>query len=164
MSEITITRRSDVGMITLRGELGELAQAAGLAQPDLRKQVTQGTDALLWMSPDEMLLICDDAPTHATALGVALSGAFATVADVSDARAVFDLTGDGVPGALAKLMPVDFANLAPDEVRRTRLSQVAAAVWRDGAGWRVICFRSVADYVEAALRNAADGPIPQIGS
>ena len=67
----------------------------------------------------------------------------------------FDLQGPGAQGALAKLCPVDFAALAPSEVRRTRMAQIPAAFWRHGDGWRILCFRSVAGYAEALLRNAA---------
>jgi len=149
-------------MVTMRGDPSELARATGLDAPGMRLSTTDGADSLLWMSPDELLLICDDAPTRASRLADALYGSFAAVADVSDARAVFDLAGPGATATLAKLMPVDFAAMAPGEVRRSRLAQVPAATWRHGDGWRIVCFRSVAVYVEAALCNAADGAVPPL--
>lgn len=157
MADITVAPAGGVGMITLRGELSVLAKAAGMGVPAQRMSVTSEGCRLNWMSPDELLLVCPHAEVgdRAAALTKALEGAFATVADVSDARAVFDLTGSLSEVALAHLVPVDFARMAPTEVRRTRMAQVPAALWREGAGWRVVCFRSVADYVHALLADAA---------
>ncbi|KIT15980.1 sarcosine oxidase subunit gamma [Jannaschia aquimarina] len=164
MSEIT--RVTDLGMITLRGDLatlsGAVEAATGCDAPDTRMMTASGDFRCLWMSPDELLVTCrrDDASELARRLSAALSDGFATVAEVTDARAVFDVSGPHRAAALAKLMPVDFAALAEAEVRRTRLAQVAAACWDEGDRYRVVCFRSVQDYVEAALRNAARGPFP----
>ncbi|UWQ20512.1 sarcosine oxidase subunit gamma [Jannaschia sp. W003] len=162
MSDVRIERRTGVGMVTLRGDLGLLCGAIGCAVPGQRLSVRESGEHVLWMSPDELLLICDDAPARAAALAKALADEFATVADVSDARAVFDVEGRDAAATLAKLMPVDFARLDPAEVRRTRMAQVPAALWRKGEGWRVVCFRSVADYAHALLRNAADAPMPRL--
>lgn len=158
MPDIGVGAATDIGMITLRGEIATLAKAVGMAVPEQRMSVESGGCRLNWMSPDELLLICPHAEVaqRTADLAAALEGEFATVADVSDARAVFDVTGEGGETALAHLMPVDFAALAPGEVRRTRMAQVPAALWREGTGWRVVCFRSVARYAEALLRDAAE--------
>ncbi|MEL6585489.1 MAG: sarcosine oxidase subunit gamma family protein [Pseudomonadota bacterium] len=161
MSDISVSIVRHLGMVTLRGDLDVLAAAVasvtGCARPDMRKRTTNGDAALLWMSPDELLLLCPEDRTAPLVqeLEAALSDSFATVAVVSDARAVFDVAGPGAAQALAKLMPVDFPKIAPDEVRRTRMAQVAAAVWAEGQGYRVVCFRSVAEYADRLLRNAA---------
>ena len=158
MPDIAIATPAGVGMILLRGELSLLAKAAGMAAPERRMSVVSEGCRLNWMSPDELLLICPqpDAVRRTAELEAALQGEFSTVADVSDARKVFDVTGERAEIALAHLMPVDFATLAPGEVRRTRMAQVAAALWREGDGWRLICFRSVARYAEALLMDAAE--------
>ena len=78
--------------------------------------------------------------------------------DVSDARALFDLSGPHAREVLAKLVPVD---LAPDHFtqgmfRRTRMAQVPAAFWlHDTDSFRIICFRSQAQYVFDLLTVAA---------
>jgi sarcosine oxidase, subunit gamma len=76
---------------------------------------------------------------------------------VSDARAVFRIEGAKADQVISKLAPVDFAKLAPKELRRTRTAQVAAAFWREGDGFTLVCFRSVASYVMGLLSHSAKG-------
>lgn len=161
---VTATEAGARGMITLRGDLGLPALVAaveretGAAVPAGRR-MTQGAQAsVAWMSPDELLILTDHAvaPAMTARLETALTGFFVTVADVSDARAVFTLTGTQSCDVLAKICPVDFAAFAPGAVRRTRAAQVAAALIRDDADtFTLICFRSVARYVADLLANAA---------
>ena len=148
------------GMITLRGDLarstlGSAVQAAtGCTIPGQRGIVSSGENAVAWMSPDELLLRVPYGEVAATAarLEAALAGEHALVANVSDARALFRISGAKADQVLAKLCPVDFATLPAAEMRRTRAAQVAAALWRSGEDeLSVICFRSVADYVMALL-------------
>lgn len=159
---VTIAAAAPMGMITLRGApeilAPAVAQKAGLDWPEQRRIATAGERALAWMSPDEALLMvppADVAEMIAT-LENTLAGQFATVADVSDARAVFTVTGAGWRDALAKLCPVDFATFDATEVRRTRAAQVAVALWQSGPDQAtLVCFRSVTDYVYALLCTAA---------
>jgi sarcosine oxidase subunit gamma len=159
---VTVAPSAPMGMITLRGASVTLApalsKAAGLDWPAQRRIVTAGPRALAWMSPDEALLIVPpaDVAHTITALASALAGQFATVADVSDARAAFTITGAGWRDALAKVCPVDFGTFEADEIRRTRAAQVAVAVWQSAPDQAtLVCFRSVAEYVYALLCTAA---------
>lgn len=157
-----------VGMVTIRGDLSDAAirnAVAGClvsALPETRKSVKGDTDTLLWMSPDELLLVCPhgEADARVAALSQALKGKHHMVVNVSDARAVFSLSGSGTATreTLAKLTPADLrpGSLPVGEVRRTRLAQVAAAVWFEDEGRAtVVCFRSVASYVFGLLTHAA---------
>lgn len=161
---VTVTEAGPHGMITLRGDLASdtlataLKDAVGLAVPGQRRVLAEGETAVAWMSPDELLVMVPhaEAPAVAERLAGALAGEFATVAEVSDARAVFTVAGGAVDAALMKLCPVDFARLEPGEIRRTRAAQVAVALWRSGDGEvTLVCFRSVAAYVFGLLSNAS---------
>ncbi|MFP1644979.1 sarcosine oxidase subunit gamma [Pontitalea aquivivens] len=151
------------GMITIRCDLASKALAKGmkglgLSVPAQRRIVTGGDHAALWMSPDELLVLVPYAQAADTvaALEKALAKDHALISDVSDARAMFRVSGARADQVLMKLCPVDFATLAPDEVRRTRAAQVAAALWRSGGDEvSVICFRSVAGYVMGILEHSA---------
>lgn len=156
----TIRRDGDLGMIALRGSPDTLApalKAEGLAMPGPRRITRQGDRRLAWMSPDEFLLMLPaaEAPRAALRLAAALDGAFALVADVTDARAAFRVEGAGARDVLMKLCPVDFDALAEDEMRRTRAAQVACALWREEGGFGLFVFRSVAGYAEDLLATSA---------
>jgi sarcosine oxidase, subunit gamma len=157
------------GMLTLRADLGAakvrkaVRAAVGVDLPDTRRAVLSDGRGALWMSPDELLLILPhgEAGAAAAALSQALAGVHHLVAEVSDARAVFRLTGDlaAVREVLARLTPADVSPAAftEGEVRRTRLGQVAAAFWIEEDGVTLVAFRSVAAYVFDLLANAASG-------
>ena len=132
----TVAEAGPRGMITLRGDLSlpklatALQQETGAAIPGQRRVTRGAGGALAWMSPDELLILTDPArpPAMITALEAALADAFVTLADVSDARAVFTITGPQSCDVLAKICPVDFAGFHPGEIRRTRAAQVMSAV------------------------------------
>lgn len=152
-----------LGMITLRAKpqtfgLAAAVQAAvGTTLPEPRKICRQGQAACAWMSPDEYLLIMphDKVPAALAALAEGLVGQHHLAADVSDARAMFRIEGPQADQVLRKLSPADLDIMAEDEVRRSRLAQVAAAFWAGEGGYTLVCFRSVAAYVLALLANAA---------
>ncbi len=159
------------GMVTLRADLGAakvkkaVKDAIGTDIPATRKAAHAGGRGALWMSPDELLLLVPhaEAPALAARLGKALAGVHHLAVEVSDARAVFRLTGDldAAREVLAKLTPTDVSPAAfgAGEVRRTKLGQVAAAFWIEDGGITVVSFRSVARYVFDLLSNAAEGEV-----
>ncbi len=156
-----ISQSVPLGMITLRakpecaGLEAAILAATGCKRPDQRQINHAGDQAAGWMSPDEYLLIVSDVKAALAAIDKALAGQHYLAVDVSDARAVFDIAGKGAQ-VLAKLSPIDFAKLGPNELRRTRAAQVAVAVWATGTdSYRLICFRSVAAYVMGLLRHSA---------
>lgn len=165
---ITIAPAPPLGMITLRGDLADPAFGAGLRAvtgtdlpaPRQRVDMPTGGGQLMWMSPDEALLVCprDAVDGILSALTAALAGQHVLLADISDARALFHLSGADIRDVLARLTPADLAAEAMPlgELRRTRLGQVAAGIWfRDATRAELICFRSVAGYVFDLLCNAA---------
>ena len=88
-------------------------------------------------------------------LNEALAGEHCLVADVSDMRCVFDVTGEAPDQVLAKLSPTDLDGFPPDGLRRSRAAQVPVAFWRIPDGFRVIAFRSAEDYLRGILQGAA---------
>jgi len=154
------------GMITLRGDLlsqGLRDVVSGLTAGDIPSRggvVLTGNTACCWMSPDELLLLLPyDAVSGALAdIASSLAASHHLAVDVSDARAVFRVTGPLLREVLAKLTPADVspAMLSSGQLRRTRLGQVPAAFYlRDAETVEIICFRSVAQYVFDLLANAA---------
>ena len=154
------------GMITLRGDLASAAvkkaatAASGAPMPAKLGVAFNGTGALAWMSPDELLVLCPygEVRDRLAAMERALAKSHSLAVDVSDARAAFRVSGEGAREVLAKLCPVDFAaaSFTPGQFRRTRMAQVPAAIWCEADDrFGVICFRSVAGYVFGVLKAAA---------
>ena len=159
-------------MATLRGDLSspEMASAVhaatGLAVPAQRRLEQAGPGLedrrALWMSPDELLLQAPygEAGRMIAEVEGALGGRAHLVVDVSDARTVFRLSGDGVRDLLAKGAPID---LHPDvfragEIRRTRIGAVAAAIYQLTEApdvFELFCFRSYAPYLWEWLKTSA---------
>lgn len=163
---VSVSEAPRTGMISLRGDLSDTAlrevcgAVTGAAFPASRGASLDGSHGVLWMAPDEVLLLVapDSVPDSLDRIGTALSDRHHLAVDVTDARALISVDGLGVRDVLAKLTPADVSpgNFGPGELRRTRFAQVAAAFWmptEDSA--RVICFRSVATYVFDLLCNAA---------
>lgn len=152
-----------LGMITLRakpdapGLEAAIRACTGMEIPGQRRILQNAGRAAGWMSPDEYLLILPYAETETalTAIASAMQGTHHLAVPVSDARAVFRIEGSKADHVIAKLCPVDLATLMPDELRRTRTAQVAAAFWREGDGFTLVCFRSVARYVFDLLATSA---------
>jgi sarcosine oxidase, subunit gamma len=153
------------GMVAVKGDLedGTLRSAVeGVAGADFpeRGQGVAAGGAALWMAPDEVLvLVPADRRAEALArLREAAKGRHMLVEDVSDMRAGLVLEGAAVRDVLARVTPADVspAALPPGRVRRTRVGQVAAALWLPEEGRaEVLCSRSVAGYVFALLEDAA---------
>lgn len=156
-----ISQVQDRGMIQIRGDLQRagdaIAGAAGLALPGQGRTTSDGSRVLGWMSPDELLLVLPRAETAEAlaALTEALAGEHALVLDVSDMRAMFRIDGPKAVQVLMKLCPTDLSDMPQDGLRRTRAAQVACGIWRDQAGYVLIGFRSVADYLRGILTGAA---------
>ena len=168
---VTVSEMGLCGMVTLRADLaacaGAVQQVTGAPMPGPRA-ITAGTrdgqgTQVAWMSPDELLILCDHGSADAivAALSQALAGQHHLAVVVSDARAMFRLSGPAgaLRDTLAKITPADIAALGVHEMRRTRLQQVAGAIWfEDATEARVICFRSVARYVfDLLAMSARDG-------
>jgi len=165
---VTIRELGLQGMITLRADLSDkklataLKALTGLAVPAPRciEVAGEGAISVAWMSPDELLILCPhaDAPKLEADLAAKLKTIHHLAVNLSDARAIFAIEGQGAREVLAKLTPADLhpEALQAGELRRSRLAQVAAAFWIEGEdSIRLICFRSVAQYVFDLLAMSA---------
>lgn len=166
----TVRAGVQTGMIALRGDISSDAfmsackELTGLEIPRELKVSSGAVTSLLWMSPDEVLILLPpgDVPLALAAIATALDGLHHLAVDLSDARAMVTVTGPSCREVLARLAPVDLHPDAfgPGDFRRSRLGQIAAAFWMpDPHSFTVICFRSVAEYaLDLLTASAAPGP------
>jgi len=169
----TIEEVGLTGMITLRGDFSSaklqaaVISATGAVMPTSGRIALGDGGGLCWMSSDELLVLVhyDEVEAKLADIMLGLAGEHALAVNVSDARAVFRVSGDGAREVLAKLCPVDLSEkgFVPGQFRSTRMAQVAAAFWLEHDGsFRIVCFRSVADYVFNLLSTAAQ-PQSRVG-
>ena len=164
---VTVSEHGPIGRVTVRGDLSSdamktaIKDVMGADVPGQRKVSGDGDKCVIWMSPDELLLICGYAEAGGVvdALNEKLAGEHMLAVNVSDARAAFRLKGAHVRDVLGKLAPVDLdpAVFGIGEVRRTRLAQVAAGFWLlDQETAQIFCFRSVSEYMFNLLKTVSD--------
>lgn len=164
MAEVTLAPLDLPGMVALKGDLADrrlvdaLRAVTGGVVPG-RLGAALGADGrgAFWMAPDELLVLVPDAAAAVEQMSLALVDVPHLVADMSDARLAFRLSGPGARAALARLVPVDLSppGFGPGVVRRTRLAQVACAIWMaDEGSIDVMVFRSVAAYARGLLQGA----------
>lgn len=170
---ISITEILDRGMIDLRGkpENGSFAAAVesvlGIALPrQPRTSVVTGDLSVLWLSVDQWQVQCprDQTGDLVRRLNEALADIPSLVVDMSDARTVLRLEGEGVREVLMKGAPVDLTAPAFNRgmVRRLRFGELAAMVHMVGEAPDVVdlfVFRSYAvfawDWLVATAGEAA---------
>ena len=152
------------GMITVRGDLANVdlknavTGVTGVDFPAERGINQVGVQGIAWMSPDELLVMVayDKVGEVIATLKAALTGQHHLIANVSDARAVFTVTGPGAREVLAKLSPYNVEGLEAGQIARSRAAQVAAAFWMTGEdAFELVSFRSTATYTFNLLKNAA---------
>ena len=163
---IDFSQAGTLAQVTIRADLTNpdvrtsIQSVAGLTVPDALCVTHEGGKRLVWMSPDELLLVLPDdvAVAEVASLQEALADRHAMALDVSDTRALFRLNGQAVGEVLAKGAPCDLsdAGFPPGMARRTHLAGLAVGVWRlSPDAWEVVCFRSFAHHLDLWLETAA---------
>ena len=160
---VKVSEKMTTGMLTVRGEFRSskfktsFVKAVGTRLPKDR-EVILAKNNVAWMSPDELLILCDyaDVSSLSQNLQMELKDQHHMLVNVSDARALFEISGSGIREVIAKLAPVNIATLEIGEIRRTRFSQIAVAFWLTSeTSASVICFSSVADYMFNLLKTSS---------
>ncbi len=153
------------GMLLIKADLASapLIAAAerifGVGVPGRCEAAGDRERAVAWMAPDELLAFVPAERTREALaeLRSTLAGEHAFCADVSAMRACFEVQGEGVRDVLAKGTPADMSPSAfgPGGFRRTRIGQLAAAIWMlDGRSARIFCLRSEAEHLREWLGEA----------
>ena len=129
------------------------AAAAGVLGVDLPETPNAAVGQALWLGPDEWLVVSDADP--AGALEAALDGQHCAIVDVSEARAVLELSGAGAMEVLASGCRLDLEALSPGFCAQTALARAHVLLEpRKGGVWRIYVGRSFAAYARAWLEDA----------
>ncbi len=144
-----------LSLAVLRGGGAEfraaVAGALGFGLPEAPNTVAAG--GALWLGPDEWLLVSGEDQTGP--LEEALEGQHCAVVDVSEARAVLELSGPGATEVLASGCRLDLDPLRPGACAQTALARAHVLLEpRAGGVWRLYVGRSFAAYARAWIEDA----------
>ena len=135
----------------LRGDPAALGTALGLTLPTAPCTAQPGEPAVLWLGPDEWLLLASDGASIEP-----WDGEAAAVFDVSDRQIGFMIEGERAADALAAGCPLDVASFPVDACTRTVLGKAEIILWRrDATRFQLEVWRSFAPYVQLLLSHSA---------
>ncbi len=166
--EVRLLERPFLSMVSLRVDPDSAAArgiecALELALPGTCGEVAQrGELAVLWLGPDEWLVVsdptvADGVPDVAAGLRAATGGGHAAIVDVSANRTVLEVAGARAREVLEKGCPVDLHPrvLADDTAVTTTLARIPVLLWKvDRTTFRVLPRASFAPYVARWLLDA----------
>lgn len=146
-------------------DAGAVERVTGVALPtEACTSATAGERSLLWLGPDEWMLIAPDgeAARLQASLGEALTGPHTQAVDVSDYYTVITLTGPRGRDVLARLVTIDLhpRHFAKGRVVGTLAASANIVIWlRDestaaGPVFDLIVRWSMADYLWCLLAES----------
>ncbi|WP_174874291.1 sarcosine oxidase subunit gamma [Vogesella oryzae] len=151
-----------LGYIAIRGELADAAIAAavssvtGASVPAAGQFSTGDAGVLVWVSPDELLLVTRRAELaqRLAAFEAAFAGLFAHAVDNSGGLTCLSLSGSEHVTVLRHMGVYDFESLAVGQAVSTVLGKAGGTVLRlEDDGVFLIIRRSFADYLWLLLRK-----------
>lgn len=165
--EVVMREHAHRTMVTLRGNSdderfrGAIAEAVGTAPPsEPMTSATSGNQTVLWMGPDEWLVVASANEREAlpAKLAAALEGLHAAAVEVGESMTVIELTGPRAPDVIAKGCTIDLHPSAfpPGRVVRTLLAKTGIILHQtaDTPVYEIYVHRSFADYAWRWLEDA----------
>ena len=160
---LVITELAHLGKINLRGGgnmLPVISNHTGCgALPDSNRIVTVGDRHLVWLAPDEFLLLCaagSEMHLHSQ-LTLDMAGIHAAVTNVTDSLCALSLRGKAVRKVLAKGCALDLhaSQFGAGDCAQTMLAHAAVTlIAHDASGFTMVCRTSFAPYVTEWLMDA----------
>ncbi len=157
-----------LGYISLRGNAkqGEFLAATKSAlgvdlptKPCAMQPITQSAaiDSILWISPDEWLIVCQRAQLESLqqSLKPALAGIHSQIVDNSGGYTTVLLQGENATDVLQHCTIYDLHGLRTHHVVGTTFGKMSFYLCRHGAGYGLIFRRSFADYIWPLLERSA---------
>lgn len=169
---VTMREHAHRTMVTLRGDAADeafraaVAETVGLAPPTEALTVaTSGARSILWMGPDEWLVVAppEDREALPSKLAGALDGQHAAAVEVGESMTVIELSGPRASEVIAKGCTIDLhpSAFGPGRVVRTLLAKSGVILHQTppispGATptFEVTVHRSFADYTWRWLEDA----------
>ncbi len=129
-----------------KATLPALEAALGGSLPAMPKRIEFGGSKILWNGPRQWLVLGE----------LDLPGQHAAVTEQTDGLSLLSVSGPHAIEILKKLLPIDIAQFAEDEVAITIAAHIGVRVWREGDLFILACFRSLAQALHHALMEASE--------
>ena len=165
IDSVNYSSGSALGFIYLRGIAGDTAFSKAVASvlgsdiPTQPKQtVYTKTAAVLWLSPDEWLLVCSYAEKNnlLQQLQTALKGVYAQVVDNSGGFMLMRIHGNDATTILRHISPYNFESLQTGQCVQTIAKKTTVVVVKVAENDYAFIFRrSFADYLWRILQKTA---------
>ena len=158
-ASVTLRALEPLAQVDLRVDAGRLA----LPLPTAANTTAEhGGRSLLWLGPDEWLVVAPDGVQEEIERDLreelARAGSWGSVVDVSGQRAGFELAGPFAGDVLAKGCSLDLhpRSFGPARCAQTQLARASVILWRPGAQpvWRILVPSSFAPYLWDWLLDA----------
>jgi len=156
--------RCDPGDSALTGSIERVLDCSLPRTPNTFR-VAAAADKVLWLGPDEWLILAPEGrePALAHALRQAAGDGFAAVVELGSGQTVIELTGARAREVIAKGCPLDLHPRAfgPGRCAQSRLARtlVTLAQLDDAPTFELIVRRSFADYLWQWLLDASRHPV-----
>jgi sarcosine oxidase subunit gamma len=144
-----------------RGARDAAELALVVALPEAGRSVIGPAGNVLWLGPDEFLIVTEPEREIAVAASLlsALRGRRAAVIDISDSRTIIALSGVHARDVLAKGCGIDLhpRSFAPGQCAQTSLAKARVALYQldDAPTYHILVERSHAEYLWLWLADAA---------
>jgi len=160
---LVITELAHLGKINLRGGadmMPAIRKHTGCAElPEPNRVVSVGDRHIVWLGPDEFLLLCaTGTETHLhSQLTLDMVGIHAAVTNVTDSLCAMSLHGRAVRRVLAKGCALDLhpSKFTAGDCAQSMLAHAAVTlIAGDESGFTLVCRTSFAPYVAEWLMDA----------
>ncbi|WP_457300411.1 sarcosine oxidase subunit gamma [Phyllobacterium sp. P5_D12] len=160
VASVSVTLAENATRISLRAKndaVSALSKALGLTLPMKPKTSTSsGGRAVLWLGPDEWLIV--DNADSAVVADLAKAKVLHSAVDISHRNVGIVVNGRGAAAVINGGCPQDLSlNAFPvGAASRTVLGKIEIVLWRTGEdAFRVECWRSFSNYAYAFLQESA---------
>jgi len=165
-SGVLVREEPFTSQFVLRGDAGDeafvtaLQDALGTSLPITPNTVSGGGDAgILWLGPDEWLVVADESIDIGTRLSDVVAGRHAAASDVSESRTILRVSGARARDVMAKGCALDLhsRSFGVGQCAQTMLAQTHIILHQtsDTPEYEIYVHRSFAEYLWAWLEDAS---------
>jgi heterotetrameric sarcosine oxidase gamma subunit len=126
--------------------LPALEAALGVTLPATPKRISHQGAEILWNGPRQWLVLGE----------IELPPEYAAITEQTDGLCLLSVFGPHAVEILKKLLSIDIARFAVDDVAITSAAHIGVRVWRENENFILACFRSFGEALHHTLMQASE--------